>query len=98
MGNRSLTTRTDSEILKELGQRLRALRRSRRMSQVEAARRSGISRRTLYAAEHGENATILTMIRLLRSYGRLGALESFLAPVEISPIEVIERTRRDDDG
>ena len=98
MGNIPLTTRTDSEILTEVGQRLRTLRRSRRMSQVEAARRSGISRRTLYAAEHGENATILTMIRLLRTYGRLGALESFLAPVEISPIDVIDRTRGKDDG
>lgn len=98
MSSMSLTSKTDTEVLQEVGARLRALRRTRRLSQIEAARRSGISRRTLYAAEHGENATVLTLIRLLRTYGRLGALDTFLAPADISPIDVIDRAGGDGGG
>jgi putative transcriptional regulator len=64
------------------------------MSQLEAARLSGISRRTLYNAESGDNPTLLTLIRLLRTYGRLGAIDDFIPVPEVSPIAVIEgRTR-----
>jgi transcriptional regulator with XRE-family HTH domain len=81
---------TDIEILDELGDRLRELRKRRGLSQTEAARRSGLARRTVYAAEHGENPRLLTLVRLLRTYGRLGALESFVPVPDVSPIAVIE--------
>lgn len=81
---------TDVEIMEELGRRLEELRRARRISQTEAARLSGLSRRTVYGAEHGENPTLLTLVRLLRTYGRLGALESFIPVPEVSPIALLE--------
>ena len=91
------TETPDSVILEEIGDRLRALRKSRRMSQEEAARRSGISRRTLWSAEQGENPTLLTLVRLLRTYGRLGALDDFIPSTPLSPIDVVvgSRGRRD---
>lgn len=85
---------TDNEILGEIGRRLQALRRARRMTQSEAAERSGISRRTVYGAENGENPTLLTVVRLLRTYGRLGALQDFIPVPEVSPLEEIDRTSR----
>ena len=88
----------DAEVLGEIGRRLRALRKSRRMSQKEAAHRSGVSRRTLYSAEHGENSTLLTLIRLLRTYGRLGSIDSFIPVPEVSPIDVIDGLDRVDHG
>jgi transcriptional regulator with XRE-family HTH domain len=59
------------------------------MSQEEAARRSGISRRTLWGAEHGENPTLLTLVRLLRTYGRLGSLDAFIPESELSPMDIV---------
>jgi transcriptional regulator with XRE-family HTH domain len=81
----------DTEILREIGRRLEALRKSRRLSQSEAAELSGLARRTLYSAEHGDNPTLLTLIRLLRTYGRLGAIDAFIPVPEVSPMEVLER-------
>jgi transcriptional regulator with XRE-family HTH domain len=81
----------DRVILEELGRRLEALRKDRRLSQAEAAQLSGIGRRTLYNAEQGHNPTLLTVIRLLRTYGRLGAVDSFIPTPEVSPIQIIDR-------
>lgn len=88
-----LTTATDPEILQELGRRLAALREARRMSQTEAAELSGLSRKTVYSAERGENPRLLTLVRLLRTYGTLESLSAFIPETEISPIEILERTR-----
>lgn len=92
MSNKIPTGTPDTAVLHEVGRRLGALRKSRRMSQAEAAHRSGISRRTLYSAERGQNPTLLTVIRLLRTYGRLGAIDGFIPVPEVSPIEIIGRS------
>lgn len=80
------TSATDREILRAIGGRLKALRRARGLTQTEAAERAGLGRNTLYRAEQGDNPTLLTLIRLLRVYGRLAALEDFIPTPEISPM------------
>lgn len=85
---------TDGEIMTEVGLRLRAMRKSRGISQSVAAERSGISRKTVHLAEHGENPTLLTLIRLLRTYGALDALNEFIPETEISPLEVLRASRK----
>ncbi|MEZ6195330.1 MAG: helix-turn-helix domain-containing protein [Planctomycetota bacterium] len=77
-----------------IGARLAALRRSQRLSMVEVARRSGLSRRTVARAEEGENPTLATLIQLLRVYGRLPALESFIPEPLVSPMEILRRERK----
>ena len=79
--------------MQEIGRRLEALRESRRLTMVEAAEQAALSRRTLYRAERGQNPTLLTVVRLLRVYGRLTALESFIPEPEISPLAVLEERR-----
>lgn len=86
MTAKTYTTATDREILGSLGERLRALRKARGITQQEAAERAGLARSTVHEAERGDNATLLTLIRLLRVYGRLGALESFVPEAEVSPM------------
>ncbi len=86
--------RSDTDVMRELGRRLKALRKARGYSQAEAARLSGIGRRTLYSAEQGENPTLLTLVRLLRTYSRLGALDAFIPAPEVSPIQELERRER----
>jgi transcriptional regulator with XRE-family HTH domain len=80
------TSATDAEILEELGRRLLALRRARGLTQSEAARLAGLGRNTLYRAEQGDNPTLQTVVRLLRAYGRLAALDRFVPAPEISPM------------
>ena len=86
MNDIKYTSATDFEILKEIGQRMAGLRRARGLTQTDAAKRAGLSRNTLYRAEQGENPTLHTVIRLLRTYGRLPALEAFIPVLEISPM------------
>lgn len=85
----------DRELLVILGKRLAALRKARGLSQSEAAERSGLGRNTLYRAEQGDNPTLLTLVRLLRVYGRLGGLDNFIPEPEISPMARLrQRTER----
>lgn len=85
---------TDAEILATLGSRLRALRRAGGLSQEEAAARAGVSRSTVQDAEGGENSTLLTLIHLLRVYGRLPALDAFIPEPELSPMARLRERRR----
>ena len=93
MGHLSDTSATDREVTRELGRRLAALREAQRLTMLEAAERAALSRQTLYRAERGQNPTLLTIVRLLRVYGRLAALESFIPEPEISPMAVLEERR-----
>lgn len=77
---------TDREILERLGSRFRALRKARRLTQQEAAERAGLARSTVSELERGENSTLDTVIRLLRVYGSLDALDGFIPEPEISPM------------
>ena len=83
--------RTDPEWLEELGRRLRVLRRSQRRTIVDVAREAGLDRETVSRAERGDNPTLLTLLRLLRVYGRLNALEDFIPEPLASPLEALER-------
>ena len=87
-------TATDGEIMAEIGHRLRAMRKSRKISQSEAAAKSGVSRKTVHLAEHGQNPTLLTLIRLLRTYGALDSLNDFIPEIEISPLEILRASRK----
>lgn len=91
--NISHTPGTDPEILQELGRRLRAHRKARRLTLLEAAQRTGLSPRTVHRAESGKNPTLLTLIRLLRLYGELGSLEGVLREPEVSPMAILEKRR-----
>ncbi len=98
MHNISYTSVTDREALKTIGERLAALRKARGLTQSEAAERAGLGRNTLYRAEQGDNPTLLTVIRLLRVYGRLAGLESFIPASEISPMERLRRQKAEQSG
>jgi transcriptional regulator with XRE-family HTH domain len=80
---------TDPEIQQELGRRLRDTRRTRRLGIQEVAKQTGLSRRTVYRAERGDNPTLVTLLRLFRLYGRLPELETLLHAPEISPMALI---------
>lgn len=92
------TGATDREVLRTIGKRLTALREARELTAVLASNAAGVSRRTLQRAEAGENSTLLTLVRLLRVYGRLGALETFIPEPEISPLKLLKESQSSFDG
>lgn len=91
MDNKHLYESTDPEILEALGRRLRTLRASLDLTMEEAAEKAGLSAKTVSRAERGENPTLLTVLRLLRVYGRLQTLDQFIPEPEVSPMALIRR-------
>lgn len=83
---RSATTTTD--ILLELGARLRAYRLAQNRTLDELALEAGVGRATLGRAEAGENPRLETVVRILRALGRLEALETFLPAPLVSPLQL----------
>ncbi|MFQ5705570.1 MAG: helix-turn-helix domain-containing protein [Gemmatimonadales bacterium] len=85
---------TDIEILREVGRRLRAYRLQQNISVADVAARAGVSPNTVVNVEAGRNARLLTLVRLLRVYGRLEAINAFLPPPQISPLQLVRERGR----
>lgn len=98
MMDKTDSSATDREILELIGGRLRALRKARGLTQQDAATRAGLARTTVLEAEKGDNATLLTIIRLLRAYGRLAALQDFIPAPELSPMARLRRRQEKERG
>lgn len=91
--DKSMESSTDPEVLERLGGRLRALRKARDLTLAEVAHVTGLHTTTVSRAEHGDNPTLLTVVRLLRAYGRLGSLESFIPEPQVSPMALVRERR-----
>lgn len=78
---------TDSGILQAVGHSIHQLRLNQDVSQLELARRTGLSRRTVSEVENGRPASLRTLIQLLRALERLDVLDGFEASAEISPLQ-----------
>ena len=86
-----IVSKTDCEILKELGGRLRSYRLQMNVTQAELATRAGVSRTTIRDAELGRDSQLSTLVKLLRALGRLGDLDAFLPAPSVSPIQLMKR-------
>ncbi len=68
---------TDAEVARAFGERLRQFRVSERgasMTQKELAKRTGVSVTAISRLENTGSATMMTVLAVLRVYGRLDAL------------------------
>jgi transcriptional regulator with XRE-family HTH domain len=72
---------TDTEIMTELGKRLKRCRIDSGLSQTELSERTGISVKTIANMEEGMQSNSLTLIRVLRALKLLDNLE-VLAPCQ----------------
>ncbi len=86
----SLANLTDSEILTDLGHRLRRYRLQQNVTQENLAHTAGISLRTIRNLESGGDIQMSTVIRVLRALRRLDMLDAFLPRAEISPMELLQ--------
>ncbi len=82
---------TDPEILAHLGERLAMLREREGLTLEDASTAAGLHSATVWRAEQGRNPTLLTVVRLLRVYGRLEDLSVLVPEAPPSPIRSLER-------
>jgi len=86
----ALDYKTDSEILLEIGTRLRAYRLQLNLSQAELASLAGMNRTTLRYIETGKDWQFSTFVKLLRALGRLENLNVLLPAPPVSPIQLLK--------
>ena len=83
-----LDSLSDAEVLQELGARIRAARQARDLTIEQAALKAGVHRNTLSKVEVGSDTQLSTLIRVLRTFGRLQMLDMFLPAPTVSPIQL----------
>jgi transcriptional regulator with XRE-family HTH domain len=87
-------SRTDAEILAEVGRRFRAYRLQQNVSQAGMAVRAGLNTRTVQNLESGADTQLSTVVRVLRALGRLDALDALLPIPRVSPMTLLETQGR----
>jgi transcriptional regulator with XRE-family HTH domain len=81
---------TSDQIETALCKRLENIRLSRNMTQVQLAKQSGVSTRTIGRLEKGEGVSLDTFIRVLTALGIQQNLEGLLPDPSVRPIERID--------
>jgi len=80
-------TLSDKYIEKELGQRIRALRLRKNITQKELAEATTLSLNSIKSLELGRSK-LSTLIAVLRELEALDQLDDFIPEVSISPIQL----------
>lgn len=84
-----LSVKTPEELQKQLGERLKLLRISRNYSQIELAKKAGISLKTLRNLEHGKGSSVETLVRTLKALDATNVFDQ-LAPIPtVSPLAIL---------
>jgi len=81
---------SNSEIITELGKRIKGYRIKKRFTQQELADRAGVSLFTVAQVEKGNPVSCPTLIAIFRVLRLLDNLEMLLPEIEISPIELMK--------
>lgn len=82
-------TLSDKSILETLGQRLKALRLRKNMTQQELSNRTTLSLNAIKALESGKGK-LSNLIAILRELESLDQLHNFIPEVSISPLQLIK--------
>lgn len=85
----AIEEQSDGVIVAELGGRLQAERLNRNLSQQELANQAGIGRVTLSRIERGGDFSMTTLVKLLRVFDELGAIDDILPGTPVSPVAVL---------
>ena len=90
------TAMTDDRIAQEIGQRVAQLRLNANVTQQEVSEATGISRPRLVRLETEGVAKLITLIGVLRFFGRIDLLDGFIPEPQPSPLELakLEGKRR----
>jgi len=86
--------KTTSEILGDLGSRVRAARLRMNLPQADLAREAGVSERTVRGLEQGHDVQLSTLVRVLRALRRVDDLTGVLPDPGVSPIQLLKNKGR----
>ena len=78
---------SDSEILAQVGKKIKEWRLEVNISQKQLAEKSRLSLFTLQQIEYGKNSTLANLLRVLRTLDRLDYFALFFESRQFSPIE-----------
>ncbi|MDY0338177.1 MAG: helix-turn-helix transcriptional regulator [Acholeplasmataceae bacterium] len=81
---------TNSQIINEIGTRIKARRIALNMTQKELATESDVSLRTISGFENGENISLDNLISILRVLRLLQELNGLFPEKMINPFDVLE--------
>lgn len=82
-----LNNASPTAIAEELGKRLKQARLNANLTQVETAKRAGLSRKIILNAERGR-VQLANFIAILAALDMIDHLNSFLPTQEISPLQL----------
>ena len=86
---------SESVALRQLGERLAALRLVQNLTQAELADQAGVSKRTVERLEAGATATQLsTFLRVCRVLGLQGRLDQLVPEPAVSPVALLRQEKR----
>jgi putative transcriptional regulator len=75
-------------VLAEIGERISRQRLNQNITQVELARRAGVTRIVVQRLENGLGCNLESLIKILRSLDLIEQLDSFLPEPGISPLQL----------
>lgn len=84
----------DGDIMVELGEKLRQLRKINKYSQQELATRVGISRRLVVDIEAGKGTSLLVFIKILKIFNKTEKLLETLNSISISPKAIYNKENK----
>ena len=85
---------TDIELCNRIGVKMKTVRLKQNMSQDELADKSGVSLSTIKRMEDGEVKTLESLIRILRTLGKLDIFIPLVEEEQLSPNEYYELTNK----
>ena len=84
------TSLSNTEIILEMGSRLKDFRLRKKLTQQQLAERAGVSLFTVAQIERGKPVSVSMLIAVMRVLRLLDNLELLLPRQEVSPIELLK--------
>lgn len=81
--------KSPSELQRELGSAVRALRISRGLTQSEAAAKAGVALRSLASLERAGNSSLETFVRALNALQAADVIAKLAPQPQVSPLAIL---------
>lgn len=80
---------SSTEVMREIGRRIKSERIAKSMTQEEMARSAGLSLRTIGNLESGRDVSFSTVIEVLRVLGRVQGIDALIPEQVIRPSQIV---------
>ena len=84
----------DGEIMSEVGEKLRQLRKNKKYTQEELAEMVGVNRRLIGEIEAGKGTSLLVFIKILKVFNKTDKLLELLESSSVSPREMFRKENK----